>query len=365
MKTLLHCCCAPCANQCIDALRGEGLEVTGFWYNPNIHPVTEYRARRNTLEAYARQVGIPLVMVNEYALRPFVRAVAGDIAGRCVHCYEMRLFRAAEYAAAHGFDSFTSSLFISPYQQHELMREVAGRAAEAYGVTFLYTPSDRKTGSDSFTYTATDASGNVSAPATVHITISKQKTGVRYSDMSGHSAQTAAICLAEEGICVGRQVGNTWFFDPEETVSRSEFLAMAMTAAGLEAEDTAAVTTFSDDAAISAWARGYAAAASQAGILSGVSTDQGAAFRGEDPISFNEAATVLDRLMNVTDVQIPEGQTTWAAQAMANMESVQVVSAGSFGAGSLTVTRADAAQMLSAALPFLQEEDEGWFSSLF
>ncbi len=238
-------------------------------------------------------------------------------------------------------------------------------AVQDDGVTFLYTPSDRKTGSDSFTYTATDASGNVSAPATVHITISKQKTGVRYSDMSGHSAQTAAICLAEEGICVGRQVGNTWFFDPEETVSRSEFLAMAMTAAGLEAEDTAAVTTFSDDAAISAWARGYAAAASQAGILSGVSTDQGAAFRGEDPISFNEAATVLDRLMNVTDVQIPEGQTTWAAQAMANMESVQVVSAGSFGAGSLTVTRADAAQMLSAALPFLQEEDEGWFSSLF
>ena len=138
MKTLLHCCCAPCANQCIDALRGEGLEVTGFWYNPNIHPVTEYRARRNTLEEYAKRVEMPLVMVNEYALRPFIRAVAGDIAGRCVHCYEMRLCRAAEYAAAHGFDSFTSSLFISPYQKHELMREVAERAAETYGVTFLY-----------------------------------------------------------------------------------------------------------------------------------------------------------------------------------------------------------------------------------
>ena len=69
--------------------------------------------------------------------------------------------------------------------------------------------------------------------------------------------------------------------------------------------------------------------------------------------------------MNVTDVQLPQGETTWAAQAMANMESVRVVSAGSFGSGSLTVTRADAAQMLTAALPFLQEEDEGWFSSLF
>ena len=49
MKTLLHICCAPCANQCIASLRGENIDVTGFWYNPNIHPFTEYRARRNCL----------------------------------------------------------------------------------------------------------------------------------------------------------------------------------------------------------------------------------------------------------------------------------------------------------------------------
>lgn len=233
------------------------------------------------------------------------------------------------------------------------------------GISFLYTPSERKSGSDSFTYTATDASGNVSAPATVHIQINKQKTGVSYSDMSGHSAHAAAICLAEEGIFTGRQLGNTWFFDPEETVSRSEFLAMAMTVAGVEAEDDVSVTTFSDDDAISAWAKGYAAAAVKEGILSGVSTDQGTAFRGDDPITFNEAATVLDRLLNVTDVQLPEGQTTWAAQAMANMASVQVVSAGSFGSGRVAVTRADAAQMLAAALELTEEESGGWFSSLF
>ena len=47
MKTLLHICCAPCANQPIEVLRGDKIEVTGFWYNPNIHPFTEYRARRN------------------------------------------------------------------------------------------------------------------------------------------------------------------------------------------------------------------------------------------------------------------------------------------------------------------------------
>ncbi len=138
MKTLLHVCCAPCANQCIDVLRAEGCELTGFWYNPNIHPYTEYRARRDCLRGYAKSVELPLLERDEYALRPFIRAVAEDIAGRCVNCYALRLFAAARAAKEGGFDSFTSSLFISPYQQHELMRETAERAAQENGVSFLY-----------------------------------------------------------------------------------------------------------------------------------------------------------------------------------------------------------------------------------
>ena len=138
MKTLLHICCAPCANQCITNLREEAIQVTGFWYNPNIHPFTEYRARRNCLREYAETIALPLIEKNDYALRPFVRAVAEDIAHRCVKCYEMRLFETAKTAKEQGFDSFTSSLFISPYQNHELMKSVAERAAETYGVEFLY-----------------------------------------------------------------------------------------------------------------------------------------------------------------------------------------------------------------------------------
>ena len=138
MKTLLHVCCAPCANQCIDVLRTDGQEVTGFWYNPNIHPFTEYRARRNCLREYAGVIELPLIERDDYGLRPFVREVAEDIGGRCVKCYEMRLFDTARQAAEGGFDSFTSSLFISPYQNHELMRDVAERAAAEYGVRFEY-----------------------------------------------------------------------------------------------------------------------------------------------------------------------------------------------------------------------------------
>ena len=138
MKTLLHICCAPCANMPIEVLRADGIELAGYWFNPNIHPFTEYRARRNCLQDYAKAVELPLIVRDEYGLRPFVRAVAEDIEGRCVKCYEMRLFDTARQAAEGGFDSFTSSLFISPYQNHELMREVAERAAHEYGVEFLY-----------------------------------------------------------------------------------------------------------------------------------------------------------------------------------------------------------------------------------
>ncbi len=138
MKTLLHICCAPCANQCVALLRGENIDVTGFWYNPNIHPFTEYKARRNCLREYAESAALPLIEKNDYALRPFVRAVAEDIENRCVKCYEMRLFETAKTAREQGFDSFTSSLFISPYQNHELMKAVAEQAADAYGVAFLY-----------------------------------------------------------------------------------------------------------------------------------------------------------------------------------------------------------------------------------
>ena len=86
MKTLLHICCAPCANQCIDSLRAEGIDLTGLWYNPNIHPFTEYRARRNCLREYAGTIDLPLIERDDYGLRPFVREVAEDIPGRCVKC---------------------------------------------------------------------------------------------------------------------------------------------------------------------------------------------------------------------------------------------------------------------------------------
>ena len=77
-------------------------------------------------------------MREEYGLRDFVRAVADDIEGRCRHCYRVRLEETARYAAEHGYTSFTSTLFVSPYQNHELLRQTAEELGRQYGVPFLY-----------------------------------------------------------------------------------------------------------------------------------------------------------------------------------------------------------------------------------
>ena len=138
MKLLLHICCAPCSVACIQSLRAEGIEPTGYWFNPNIHPFVEYRTRRDTLKDYAARIGLALTVNDTYGLRPFVRAVAEDIGGRCPVCYAARMRETARYAAANGFTHFTSTLFISPYQRHNLLRAAAEEAAQAYGVAFLY-----------------------------------------------------------------------------------------------------------------------------------------------------------------------------------------------------------------------------------
>ncbi len=138
MNLLLHICCAPCSISCIEMLRQEGIEPTGYWYNPNIHPYKEYQARRDALIGYAQQICMRLLLQDEYGLRPFVRAIYPNLENRCGVCYRLRMEAAARFAAENGFEGFTSTLFVSPYQNHELLRETAEAMAAQYGVPFVY-----------------------------------------------------------------------------------------------------------------------------------------------------------------------------------------------------------------------------------
>ena len=137
-KLLLHTCCAPCSIKCIETLKKDGIDPDLFWYNPNIHPFTEYRSRKNALIEYSKLIDANLILKDDYGLRPFVCAVSKDIAGRCSYCYEIRLDAVSRYAAQNGYDGFSTTLLISPYQNHDLIKQIAKAAAKKHGVNFIY-----------------------------------------------------------------------------------------------------------------------------------------------------------------------------------------------------------------------------------
>ena len=139
MKLLMHTCCAPCSVYCIDSLRSEKIEPTLFWYNPNIHPYTEYKARRDCLKEYAKKVDAKLIIDEDYGLDEFCKKVVSDIENRCVnYCYKKRLTQTVRFAAKNGYDTFTTTLLVSPYQKHEELIKVCEELAELSGVKFLY-----------------------------------------------------------------------------------------------------------------------------------------------------------------------------------------------------------------------------------
>ena len=139
MKLLLHTCCAPCSVYCIKSLREEGIEPTVYWFNPNIHPYMEYKARRDTLKEYTESIGVEAVFEENYGLKEFCKNVIGDLENRCKeYCYLVRLEQTAKYAKENGYDAFTTTLLVSPYQNHENLIEVANKMASKYGIEFLY-----------------------------------------------------------------------------------------------------------------------------------------------------------------------------------------------------------------------------------
>lgn len=235
---------------------------------------------------------------------------------------------------------------------------------------FVYTPYENKTGKDSFTYVAVDAVGNASEPVTVKIQILKPDTKVTYADMDGNAAHKAAIRLAEEGIFVGACMGGEYFFSPDTPVSRSEFVAMAMKVAGLEALEDISVTGFADDVAIPTWAKGYASSALKAGLVQGtIGSDGQVIFDPDSTITRAQATVLLDRALQISDVAVDDAWAesasvpTWAAQSAANLSSCGLLrsdASGSLGM-SVQLTRAQAAQMLCDALELLDSrESESW-----
>jgi predicted adenine nucleotide alpha hydrolase (AANH) superfamily ATPase len=139
-RLLLHICCGPCSTYTIKRLREQGFDVTGFWYNPNVHPFSEHERRRECTQDYARNVGLAIIEWEQYEMPAYFRAVVGHetFGERCALCYRMRLERTADIAQQRGFDVFSTTLLISPYQQQALIHSIGDELARERGLEFYF-----------------------------------------------------------------------------------------------------------------------------------------------------------------------------------------------------------------------------------
>jgi predicted adenine nucleotide alpha hydrolase (AANH) superfamily ATPase len=136
MKLLMHICCSNCALYPVSVLRERGIEIKGLWFNPNIHPFTEYRNRLESLKKLESLWRMDIKYIDEYRLKEFLRNVVGGEDRRCEYCYSVRLERAAIKAKEINADAFTTSLFVSPYQKYDMIVEIGKTMQDRHSVEF-------------------------------------------------------------------------------------------------------------------------------------------------------------------------------------------------------------------------------------
>lgn len=138
-RMLLHICCAPCSTHVVEKLR-DSYDVTGFFYNPNIHPDGEYERRLATARTYARSTGLEL-LEGEYEVARWMEATRGlesepEGGARCPLCYRLRLEETALRAKAGGYEYFATTLTISPRKKAGVINPIGMEIAVKYGLNF-------------------------------------------------------------------------------------------------------------------------------------------------------------------------------------------------------------------------------------
>ena len=149
-KVLLHSCCAPCSGEVMEAMMASGLDITVFFYNPNIHPKKEYEIRKQENIRYAEKLGIDFVDA-DYDVQDWFSRAKGmekepERGIRCTMCFDMRFERTALYAYENGFPVITSSLGISRWKNMQQINECGEKAASHYEGVDYWTYNWRKGG---------------------------------------------------------------------------------------------------------------------------------------------------------------------------------------------------------------------------
>lgn len=143
-RVLLHSCCAPCSGAMIEEMvETLDADVTVFFYNPNIHPRSEYELRKRENERYAAKLGIAFVD-GDYDPDEWYRRARGleyepERGGRCTACFDVRMERTALYAHEWGFDAIATTNATSRWKDEAQVDGSGLRAAAKYdGLEYMY-----------------------------------------------------------------------------------------------------------------------------------------------------------------------------------------------------------------------------------
>ncbi len=149
-KLLLHSCCAPCSGEVMEALIASDIDFTIFFYNPNIHPKTEYDLRKHENIVFAEKHGIPFIDADYDKENWFARAKGlenePERGARCTMCFDMRFDCTALHAHENGFDVFCSSLGISRWKNMTQINNAGLRSANKFPNLIYWTYNWRKGG---------------------------------------------------------------------------------------------------------------------------------------------------------------------------------------------------------------------------
>jgi len=146
---LVHICCAVDSHYFLQKLQEEypNKKLTGFFYDPNIHPYSEYYLRLLDVKRSCKMLGIDLIE-GEYDFENWLEAVRGleheqEKGSRCSVCFDRRFEISAKKASELGESTFTSTLLTSPKKSLKQLESAGDALAKKYNIAFV-APDYRK-----------------------------------------------------------------------------------------------------------------------------------------------------------------------------------------------------------------------------
>lgn len=151
-KILLHTCCVSCLSYVHNKILQKGFLPIVFYYNPSIHDRVEYLNRLKDVQSYCKKNNLE-VIIPDYndqeffqPLKPWLDPKSLKYINdknrfrrkRCEFCYQLKMLQTAKEAKKRRIKNFSTTLLISPYQDHEFIDYISSQIAKDCDLDFFY-----------------------------------------------------------------------------------------------------------------------------------------------------------------------------------------------------------------------------------